>query len=88
MEHVCFVLALFLALDALYGVWKEGRVAAANAAAVYAAALVAVKFFCGNYGLLANGVLFIALGVAVLALNVCILKYGRKMQEEDSDGEA
>lgn len=88
MEHVCFVLALFLALDALYGAWKEGRVAAANAAAVYAAALVAVKFFCGNYGLLANGVLFIALGVAVLALNVCILKYGRKMQEEDSDGEA
>ena len=88
MEHVAFALALLLALDALYGAWKEARLAAANAAAVYAAALVAGRFFFGEYGLVAKGLLFIALGLAVLLLNICILRFGARAQKEDYDGKA
>ncbi|MBQ9538248.1 MAG: hypothetical protein IJU95_03170, partial [Treponema sp.] len=87
MSFVSFACVFLLAGYYIWEAYTEGKLAKANVAACYAALALVIKFFSDDYGFVAKGILFIALGIAMLLLNIFLYKTERqKKTAEEANG--
>lgn len=83
-----FISFAFIFLTAgwyIFEAYTDGSLAKANVCAAYAALALIIKFFSDSYGFVAKGVLFIVLGIAMLLLNLLLLRIDRKKKPEKED---
>jgi uncharacterized membrane protein len=72
MSYFSFACVFLAAGYAIWESYTDASIARANTAACYAALALVIKFFSDDYGFVAKGILFIALGVAMLVLNLLL----------------
>ncbi len=78
MSFFSFACVFLLAGYYIWEAYTEGKLAKANVAACYAALALVIKFFSDDYGFVAKGILFIALGIAMLLLNLLLYRVERR----------
>lgn len=78
MSFTSFACVFLAAGYFIYEAYMDGSLAKANVSACYAAFALVIKFFSDDYGFVAKGILFIALGVAMLLLNLLLCRVERK----------
>jgi hypothetical protein len=74
MGSVFFILSIICALYHLFNAYRSSSIAATNTATVFLGLVIAIRFFSEGYGLVAKGLLFIALGILILVFNLLILR--------------
>ena len=74
MGSVFFILSIIFALYHLFNAYRSSSIAATNTATVFLGLVIAIRFFSEGYGLVAKGLLFIALGILILVFNLLILR--------------
>lgn len=78
MSFTSFTCVFLVAGYFIYEAYMESSLAKANVAACYVALALVIKFFSDDYGFVAKGILFIALGVAMLLLNLLLYRVERR----------
>ncbi|MBP5463910.1 MAG: DUF2157 domain-containing protein, partial [Treponema sp.] len=90
LSYISFAFIFLTAGWYIFEAYTDGSLAKANCCAAYAALALIIKFFSDSYSFVAKGVLFIVLGIAMLLLNLLLLRMDRrkeaekKLEKEDS----
>lgn len=79
---ICFALLILSCVYYLVKASYFSSLAMANCAAIFLGIAVMVKFFAEDYGLIAKGLLFIALGAGVFIINIFLQKKNKEKQNE------
>lgn len=82
LSYISFAFIFLTAGWYILEAYTDGSLAKANACAAYAALALIIKFFSDSYGFVAKGVLFIVLGIAMLVLNLLLLRMDRRKEAE------
>ncbi len=86
LSYISFASIFLTAGFYIYQAYRDGSLAKANLCAAYAALALVIKFFSDDYGFVAKGILFIVLGLAMLALNLLLYRMDRKKKLDEEGG--
>ncbi|MCR5762718.1 MAG: DUF2157 domain-containing protein [Treponema sp.] len=81
LKLLSFISIFFISGYYIVNAYRTGKLATANVAGIYAALAICIKFFTDDYSFVAKGILFIVLGLAMLLLNMLLLRFGEKSVE-------